>query len=427
MFDARAAKALKAGDHLTVPQAPGLRLKATQTLKTWVYRFRSPEDGKLRQVRIGHWPALGLPQAIAAWEKLRAERVSGVDPAARKRAAKKEAEAIRAAKSFTVRRVCDDFLADYQGRVAEKTYRWADQLLGDEVLGDLAERPAAEVTRREAFAALERVADRPVAAAKLRQLLGQAWDLALDAGRLEEETPNWWRQLMRGKLVSKGKIVKGEHQGQAIKRVLSEAELRLLLPWLPNFTRDIDDALRLYLWTGCRGAEIVGMRRSEITEEADGLWWTIPKERRKTRKHSETTDLRVPLIGQAEAVVRRRVDAADADVLWPSRGALGHVHQKALGVAVWTHMPDCELRPEWSRPRLPVVNWAPHDLRRTARTLLAALGCQDEIAEAILGHKIEGVKGVYNRHRYDRERREWLTLLAAHLDGLCGPAPAPGR
>lgn len=424
MFDARAAKALKAGDHLTVPQAPGLRLVATQTLKTWLYRYRSPVDDRLRQVRIGHWPAMGLPAAIAAWERLRAERVAGGDPAAERRAARVARQVAEASTAMTVRRVCDEFLLDYQRRVAPRTYTWAAQLLGDAVLGELSGRPAAEVSRREAFAAIECVADRPVAAAKLRQLLGQAWDLALDAGRLGDDVPNWWRQIMRGKLVSKGKIVGGQHQGQALKRVLSEAELAALIPWLPNFTRDVEDALVLYLWTGCRGAEIVGMARAELSEEADGLWWTIPRERRKTRKHADTTDLRVPLVGRAEAVVRRRLLAAPGERLWPSRSALGHVHQKALGVAVWCHMPECELRPEWVRPRLPVVGWAPHDLRRTARTQLAALGCPDDVAEAILGHKVQGVAGVYNRHRYDAERREWLDRLAVRLEQIAGPAPA---
>ena len=68
------------------------------------------------------------------------------------------------------------------------------------------------------------------------------------------------------------------------------------------------------------------------------------------------------------------------------------------------------------RPELPVSHWAPHDLRRTSRTLLAALGCPHEVAEAILGHVLPGVAGVYNRHKYDSEKREWLTRLATHLE-----------
>ena len=426
MFDARAAKALQAGDHLTVDQAPGLRLVAGQALKTWVYRYRSPTDGKLRQVRIGHWPAVGFPAALVAWERLRAERVAGGDPAADKRAARAARQQADRSQAMTVRRVLDDFLAGYEPTVTPKTFAWSRQLLTDPALAELEGRPAAEVTRGDAFALLEGMQDRPVAAGKMRQLLGAAWDRALDAGQLGEEVPNWWRQVLRGKLRSRGKVVGGTHQGAPVKRMLSEAELAKVIPWLPNLPRDIDDGLTLTLWTGCRSGEIVAMQASELTDEADGLWWTLPAAKRKTRRSADASDLRVALVGRAEAVVRRRLEAAEGDWLFPGRVA-DHIAQKVLGVSVWCHMPDCELRPDWVRPRWPVAGWAPHDLRRTARTLLGALGCPVEVAEAIMGHALPGVVGTYNQYKYDRERREWLTRLADRLEQLGGQGRAPGR
>jgi hypothetical protein len=59
-----------------------------------------------------------------------------------------------------------------------------------------------------------------------------------------------------------------------------------------------------------------------------------------------------------------------------------------------------------------------HDLRRTGRTQLAGLGCDPDIAEAVIGHLPKGIEGVYNLHRYDLERRTWLTNLAAHYEAL---------
>jgi integrase len=67
---------------------------------------------------------------------------------------------------------------------------------------------------------------------------------------------------------------------------------------------------------------------------------------------------------------------------------------------------------------LPVSHWAPHDLRRTARTRLAALGCPEEVSESILGHVLPGVQGVYNQHAYDAEKVEWLKRLSEHLESL---------
>lgn len=136
------------------------------------------------------------------------------------------------------------------------------------------------------------------------------------------------------------------------------------------------------------------------------------------RRNPLLTDLRVPLIGRAAAVVDRRLAASQTTWLWPSRGKYGHVMQKAIGVAVWMHMPYSNTRPEWIRPRLPVSHWAPHDLRRTSRTMLASMGCSERIGEAILGHVTPGVIGVYDRYQYDAERLEWLTKLAERLESL---------
>lgn len=89
--------------------------------------------------------------------------------------------------------------------------------------------------------------------------------------------------------------------------------------------------------------------------------------------------------------------------------------------ARWTgfgYQPYCETRPEWDRPRLTVTRWAPHDLQRTARTLLASPRCPDEVDEAILGHMKPGIVGVYNLHTYDAERVGCLRQLDAHLEAL---------
>lgn len=425
MLDARAAKALAAGDHITVEGAPGLRLVATASKRTWTYRYRSPVDGRMRQVRLGHWPAMGLPAALAAWERVAAQRNAGGDPAAEARTRRRAAVVERQVDAFTVRRACDEYLSSYERLVAPKTYAEAARLLSLE-LGDLASRPAASITRADAFGLIDGMRDRPVLAIRVRQLLGAIWDRALDAGQLAADVPNWWRLILRGQIKSRGAVVRGVHRGVA-KRVLSEAELRVLLPWLPNFTADIEDALTLYLWTCCRGGEIVSMDRDEISEEADGLWWTIPRARLKMRRNPATVDLRVPLTGRAEAIVRRRLGATESRYLWPSVGRDPHVDQGVLSSAVWMRMPACTLRPDYVRARLPVADWTPHDLRRTGRTLLASLGCPAEIAEAILGHLPPGIQSVYNLHSYDAERRAWLTRLAQHLETLAAPARAEVR
>jgi integrase len=42
--------------------------------------------------------------------------------------------------------------------------------------------------------------------------------------------------------------------------------------------------------------------------------------------------------------------------------------------------------------------WTPHDLRRTARTVMARIGIPDEYAEEVLNHSKVGIKKVYNTY-----------------------------
>jgi len=109
--------------------------------------------------------------------------------------------------------------------------------------------PAASITRKQAFDLLDSQRHAPRNAAILRSELGAAWDYALDAGRIPEDTPNGWRQVMRGKLRSVGRKRGGKLEN--LKRVLSEGELALLIPWLPKLPATICDLLIMSLWTGC--------------------------------------------------------------------------------------------------------------------------------------------------------------------------------
>jgi integrase len=68
-----------------------------------------------------------------------------------------------------------------------------------------------------------------------------------------------------------------------------------------------------------------------------------------------------------------------------------------------------------------VEPWTVHDLRRTARSLMARAGVRSEIAERVMGHAIAGVEGVYNRHAYTDEKAHALAALASLLDGIVHP------
>lgn len=431
-FDAKAAKLLEPGQHFTISDCPGLRLEATATTRSWTYRYKSPIDSKMRQVKIGTWPAMSAVKAQVEWETLRDLRAAGRDPATERRAAREEERAAAdAAREAVARRASVRSLWKlyFEGHVLksrkpkgiDETRRTIEKVFNEHPI--FAEMDPPKVTRAVAFDILQAYVDTPVQAGRIRMELGAAWEYGHDAGRLDPEVPNWWRQLMRGKLRSKGRVREGERIGTS-KRVLSAEEIGTLIPWLPNFSRLVEDVVTLYMWTCTRGSEIVEMEVDEITREKDGLWWTIPKAKTKNSWRDQAVDLRVPLVGRAEAIVKRRMEVVKSGYIFPSRGRSGHVEQKNISAMVWMHQPYSNTRPEYQRTRLPVSHWSVHDLRRTGRTQLTALGCHPDVAEAVIGHMATGIKGVYDLHRYDRERRQWLTRLSEHYESLakgCGP------
>ncbi len=65
-----------------------------------------------------------------------------------------------------------------------------------------------------------------------------------------------------------------------------------------------------------------------------------------------------------------------------------------------------------------LAHFTTHDFRRTARTHLAALGVDPNVAERCLNHKLKGVEGIYNRHDYFAERKVALEGWGQLLEQL---------
>jgi integrase len=426
-FDARAAKQLLPGEHMVIDGCPGLRLVATATTKTFTYRYKAVATGFMKQVAIGQWPATSVQTAAAKWQALRDQRGDGVDPGQAKRAARQALSPLRLDPASTpVRAVVMDYVTGHvehsrkaAGALAAR--RALEQLLGEEP--EFAARAAAGLTRAEAFDLLDARKAKPTAAIKLRSMLGSAWDFALDAGRLPDNTPNWWRLVMKGRLQSKGKIVGGKHVGRA-RRHLRPLEVGQLINWLPNMHAIGRDITVMYLWTCARGVEICGLRPEHLAIEGDGeLWWTVPKALTKNADVEDAVDLRVPLFGQACEVIERRLKAVgDSGFLFAGRDG-GQYLQKTYSTYIYGLQPYSEkvARRESEGLICPVQGWTPHNLRRTGRTLLSSLGCSDEVAEAIIGHMPSEIVGIYNAYSYDAERKLWLGKLSAYLDLLAKP------
>jgi integrase len=391
-FSPAEARALKLGDWLTFTPYPGLRLHRAGLARTWTYRYRSPVDGKLRQVKLGRWPAVSWEKAVARWEALSQARDEGRDPRkerreaiaeAREKHAKEHAEKKR--ERITVERVVRQYLEEHIERECrtEKAKYDARWMFEAKVLPELGEKPAHDIDRADATDFLARLKlDSPSLARLLRSRLGGAWDHAIARRLLPADHVNPWRDALKGKLPAKART-----------RFLDDRELAALVPKLQAIEdADIRDGLLLYLYTGARGGEIVDFDPAAVDLKRGA--WTLTETKTDTPR-----TIRLP--AQALAVFESRERRPFA------------IKQQALSDFVR------------GAGRLGLKDWNPHDLRRTVRTGLARLGVRDEVAEAALGHVEGGIRGTYNLHAFEAEVGEALQKWCDHLDALQAPGIVP--
>jgi integrase len=70
------------------------------------------------------------------------------------------------------------------------------------------------------------------------------------------------------------------------------------------------------------------------------------------------------------------------------------------------------------RTLMGVRDWTPHDLRRTASTLMGRLKVTRFIIDRVLNHTDATVGGIYDRFTYTEERMDAVTKLGAHVAAL---------
>jgi integrase len=149
--------------------------------------------------------------------------------------------------------------------------------------------------------------------------------------------------------------------------------------------------IRLALLTGQRRERLASMRWEDIAGDV----WTVPAE---ARSKGTGGALRLPPV--AMAIVKAQPRFEDNPYVFAGRKKGSHFGGFSKSKTAF----------DKALPEMP--NWTIHDLRRTARSLMARAGVRPDIAERVLGHVMAGVEGVYDRHRYDDEKAEALAKLA---------------
>jgi len=340
--------------------------------RTWIFRYLF--EGIPRRMTLGPYPSMSLAEAREAHGKALADVERGIDPGAVAQDAKR---ARKAAPTFK------DLLDEFWERELEATKSGPERkrLVEKDALPAWRVKKAKDITRRDIVVLMDEVRERaPVTANRLLGVLARMFNFAAERGIIENSPATNIRRPSEAPRV----------------RVLNDDELRSF--WNGLEAVDVFPAtclaLRMILLTGQRPGEVTGM----TWEEVKGEWWNIPAERMKGGQEH-----RVPLTGLAlEMIDEARRYSGERPYVFASSHKEGRVpitvHSLSRGVL--RHREEMGIR----------EHYTPHDLRRTCRTRLAEIGIDDVVAEKVLGHQLQGILKVYNRHSYDAEKR--VALIA---------------
>ena len=183
----------------------------------------------------------------------------------------------------------------------------------------------------------------------------------------------------------------------------------------PNFGRLNELAVWLLLALCVRKMELLSAQWSEF--DLDKGVWLLRPSRTKTNAAIDIPlalpviewlkELKVFACGHSHLFPARRLIHMKAGL--PRKNRFEHISPDTLNVAL---------------KRLPlddIEHFTVHDMRRTARTQMAALGVDRFVAERALNHKVRDIEGVYNQYDYFDERKRaldrWARLLSATSRG----------
>jgi integrase len=376
----RAAAANQRRVELNDAATPGLNLRAAPSGRaTWTWMGRDA-DGRVRRFGLGHNPAVGIAEARRKARKLAEEVRDGADPVRDARARRKGVKAQPQGETLAT------LLTLYGRQQGANVKSWAAQM--DPQIRRVFRAHLETPLRGLTLGALQLTVDdhpRPKSASFGVRCLMTVLRWAAVSGR---------QYVARDLLDLKASATKPRRD-----RVLSRDELTRVLPALQADVSPLAAGLKLILLTACRRSEASTACWRDVDLVA-GIW-TLPMTKNGTEHVIPLSQQAIDLLQSLQPI---NADPAGL-VLAPRAGkpldnweGVTQRIQAASGTAGWHR----------------------HDLRRTAATMLGALGTIPDIVEAALNHATlhSPLAATYNKARYRPEVATALQRLADYYDGI---------
>ena len=340
--------------------------------KTWIFFY--DYQGRRRRMTLGTYPDMSLTDARENHGDARKKLRKGIDPATEEQIRKLERIV-----APTIKELGDLFIEKW-AKPNKRTWKEDERILNKDVIPAWGKRKAADIKRPDVIHLLETIADRGAKIQSNRTLavIRKMFNFAVGRGILEYNPCTNISPLAK------------EHQKD---RVLNETEIKVLWTELDKgiMSEETKRILKLILLTAQRPGEVVGAHWSEI----EGDWWTIPAKKAKNRKAHRVflTSFTKELLGFPRS-----------GYVFPSPRGDGHIHINALSRAVRrSYKPDKN-----GKVAFTINHFTPHDLRRTAASLMTGMGTSRLVVSKILNHVEKGVTAIYDRHSYDLEKQQAL-------------------
>jgi len=356
--------------------------------KTFLYKYWNGE-GKQRWMTIGKFPATSLADARMKVAESRKKLDKGIDPAdahLQAKTAEREAE--------TVTQLMEEYLEKYaKARKSPRCAKEDERILKKDVIPAWGNRKASSIARREVILLLDSIVKRkaPVQANRTFACISKMFNFAV-----------------RRDIVPASPCVGIEKPSKENKRdrVLNETEIKAFWENLDKaiMNEGIKLALKFQLLTGQRKGEVAMAEWSEC--DLPGRMWVIPAEKSKNR-----IPHRVPLSPQAMDIIREiKALSGNSKWLFPT------TYFKSKDVPITSGAIDHAVNK--NKNVIKISDFSPHDLRRSAATFMTGMGVQRIVVSRILNHSEGGITSVYDRHSYDKEKRQAIEQWGRKLDDI---------
>jgi integrase len=265
------------------------------------------------------------------------------------------------------------------------------------------DRPFLEIRRRDVTELLEHIEDHhgrsqaDVVLATIRNIMN--WQQTRD--------DDYTSPIVKGM-----KRDKRKPQDRQRKRILNDDEIRALWTATEDMMPGYGALVRLCLLTGQRREKIATMKWSDLKDDV----WTIAVE---DREKGTPGTLKLPPVALDLINAQPRIAGNPFVFAGRHRWRLRSTMRPA-GPPAFNSFAQRKAELNQMLPKMPP--WVLHDLRRSAKSLMARAGVRPDISERVLGHAIIGVEGVYDQYTYDAEKGDALNRLARLIESILDPS-----